>query len=176
MARPTWTRCRWPAHCRSARRRWHRVKPARARSRRGIQPPLLAEPHDEGNAPYKDAIEPVYPELYIIPFFRGGTFVKYAWMLWREINKRDSEWTLGKFKKPQKWARQIEERNRTPQKITDTIKYGTRHRAQNKVNQGNTATRYEWNRNYVVQDDQTREILQVGRPDFDRNAVQWWRW
>jgi hypothetical protein len=130
-----------------------------------------AEPYRQENTPYEDAIEPVYPELYIIPFLRGGTFIKYAWMLWRDINKRDTEWTLGKYKKPQKWARQIEQRGWTPQRITDTIKYGTRHRAPNKVHPENTATRYEWNGNYIVQDDQTKEILQVGSPNFERNLL-----
>lgn len=134
-----------------------------------------ADPYEDDDAPYKDAIEPVYPELYIIPFMRGGTFVKLAWMAWREIDKRDTTWTLGKFKKQQKWARQIEERGWTPQKITNTIKYGWRHRAPNKVNPGNTATRYEWGRDYLVQDDQTREILQLGFHKFIRNKYTKWR-
>lgn len=130
-----------------------------------------AEPYGEEEAADKDAIQPVYPELYIIPFMRGGTFVKFAWMAWRELNKRDTEWTLGHHKKPQKWARQIEERGWTPQKITDTIKYGWRHPAPNKVNPQNTATRYEWNGNFVVRDDRTNEILQVGDAAFKRNIV-----
>lgn len=131
-----------------------------------------AEAYGDGETLYKDAIEPVYPELYIIPFMRGGSFVKLAWMAWRNLDKRDTKWTLGKHKKPQKWARQIEERDWTPQKITETIKYGWRHRAPNKVNPRNTATRYEWGDNFVVQDDQTKEILQVGDSLFKRNPYK----
>jgi hypothetical protein len=131
-----------------------------------------AEPSGDGRLASQDAIEPVYPELYIIPLLRGGTFVKNAWELWQRINKRDPEWVFGRFKKPQKWARQIEERGWTPQMITDTIKRGVRHRAPNKVNPGNTATRYEWNGNYVVRDDRTKEILHVGAPHFMRKSFE----
>ena len=106
---------------------------------------------------------------------RGRTFVKLAWMAWREIDKRDTTWTLGKFKKPQKWARQIEERGWTPQEITNTIKYGLRYRAPNKVNPGNTASLYEWGSNYLVQDNQTREILHLGDSKFIRNKYMKWR-
>ncbi len=60
----------------------------------------------------------------------------------------------------------MKKRGWTRQEITHTIKYGKKHKAPNKVNNQNTATRYELDGKFVVRDDQTREILQVSGKGF----------
>lgn len=113
-------------------------------------------------------VEPVYPELLMLPFLRGGNAVSVAWKLWLKANKRDPEWTLGAHKKPDKWARQMEQRGWTPERISDTIRQGKQYSAPNHVNKSNAATRYEYNGRYLVRDDRTKEILQVGGENFIR--------
>lgn len=83
----------------------------------------------------------------------------------------ETSWTLGSYKSPQRWANQMEERGWTPGSITDTIANGERYEAPNLINRGNTATRYEYNGNYVVRDNQTREIIQIGKPNFIRPEI-----
>jgi len=65
----------------------------------------------------------------------------------------------------------MRDRNWTPDKITNTIANGEKFEAPNFSNPSNTATRYEYNGNYVVRDDQTREIIQIGEPDFIRPPI-----
>jgi hypothetical protein len=85
----------------------------------------------------------------------------------------NSEWVLGNFKSAVRWANQLASRNWTPEDITDTILNGDQFPAPNKVNPGNTATRYQNpdTGRYVVRDDVTNEILQVSRPDFTANIL-----
>jgi hypothetical protein len=50
-------------------------------------------------------------------------------------------------------------------------RHGETFKAPNKVNPTNTATRYEYRGRYVVQDDQTKEILQISEIDFKPNVL-----
>lgn len=63
------------------------------------------------------------------------------------FGKREStDGTLGRFKSAKRWANQLEDRNWTPEEITETIKNGRRYEAPNDVRKydpGATATRYE---------------------------------
>jgi len=79
----------------------------------------------------------------------------------------ETSWTLGSYKSQQRWANQMRDRNWTPNSITDTIANGKQYEAPNNINPGNTATGYEYNGSYIVRDDQTREIIQLGSPKFD---------
>ncbi len=111
-------------------------------------------------------IEEVYPELLLLPWLRIPRILN-AWRLWALGRRESREWTLAKFKSDKRWANQFEDRNWTPEEITETIKYGKKYKAPNlprKHDPGATATRYEYNGRYVVRDDQTREILQVSGP------------
>lgn len=110
-------------------------------------------------------IQPVYPEALLLPLLRVGK-IYTLWKIWSEIKK--PEWTLGKHKSPTRWGNQLRNRRWTPEQITKTIEKGAKYPAPNKVNKGNTATRYEYEGRYVVKDDQTNEILQVGGEDFKR--------
>jgi hypothetical protein len=79
------------------------------------------------------------------------------------------EWRLGGFKSETKWANQMAKRGWTPEQISEAIQRGEAFSAPNKVNPGNTATRYvhpETTRSVVV-DDATREVLHVGGDGFD---------
>ena len=119
-------------------------------------------------------IEEVYPELLILPFLRIPRILN-AWRLWARSRRESREWSLGKFKSDQRWANQFERRNWTPEEITETIKHGKRYKAPNKIrkhiNPRATATRYEKDGRYVVRDDQTGEILQIGDYGFKPNQL-----
>lgn len=123
-------------------------------------------PEDSEDELFPDAIEPVFPELLLIPFLRGGRLYR-LWRGW--LNKRKSNWILGKYKSPTRWGNQLKKRDWTPEQITRTIKNGKRFKAPNKVNPGNTATRYEYEGRFVVRDDKTKEILQVSDKSFIPN-------
>lgn len=120
-------------------------------------PPVINDP----------PIEEVYPELLILPFLRIPRMLN-AWRLWALSRRESRDWTLGKFKSDKRWASQLEKRDWTPEKITETIKHGKRFEAPNnvriKIDPRATATRYEYNGRYVVRDDLTGEILQVSGP------------
>lgn len=77
-------------------------------------------------------IEEVYPELLIVPLLRIPRLLN-AWRLWVLSRREAGDWTLGAHKTPKRWAKQPEERNWTPDDITETIKYGRRYKAPNKV-------------------------------------------
>lgn len=105
----------------------------------------------------------VYPELFLLPLTR----IKNLYGLWKIwLYKQDTDWTLGTFKSPVRWGNQMKNRDWTPGQITHTIQHGKRYPVPNKVNPGNTATRYEYKDRFVVRDDKTKEILQVSREDF----------
>ena len=78
------------------------------------------------------------------------------------------KWIWGHHKPPAKWFKQMNQRGWTPEQITEAMQKGTTETAPNLVNKGNTATRYthpETGR-YVVVDDITQEIIQVGGDGF----------
>lgn len=83
--------------------------------------------------------------------------------------RTNTEWKLGKHKSDAKWENQMRERGWTKEKITDTIKNWKEYKAPNDVRRNDptaTATRYEKDGKFVVRDDQTGEILQVGGEKF----------
>ena len=82
------------------------------------------------------------------------------------------KWVLGQHKSPTTWSNQMINRGWTPRKISETIAKGEKFEAPNKVNPGNTATRYQHNGKFVVKDDTTGEILQIGgENDFIPNKL-----
>jgi len=117
-----------------------------------------AEPIETQDDIYDPPIRPVYPELLLIPLLRVSRLFT-LWKLW--ANNKNTDWTLGKHKSETRWGSQLRNRDWTPEQITTTIKNGKRYPAPNKVNKGNTATRYEYKGRFVVRDNQTKEILQV---------------
>lgn len=60
----------------------------------------------------------------------------------------------------------IEKGNWSPEKISDTIRNGTRHKALNERT-GGSATRYQNGKDYVVRDDKTGDILQLSGPGHE---------
>jgi RHS repeat-associated protein len=77
-------------------------------------------------------------------------------------------WNLGDHKKATKWQKQMEQRDWTPKQIDEALAGGQKHPAPNKVNPGNSATRYvhpKTGRSVVV-DDVTGEVLHVGGDGF----------
>jgi peptidoglycan hydrolase-like protein with peptidoglycan-binding domain len=121
-----------------------------------------AEPYDARiEEIYDPPLEPVYPEVLLIPMLRAGKLYN-LWKAWQ--SKRGTNWTLGTHKSDIKWGNQLKNRNWTHQQITETIQKGNAYKAPNNVNQGNTATRYEYQSRFVVRDDQTKEILQISGP------------
>ena len=99
-----------------------------------------------------------------VVFGRGALGVWRAAML-----ARRSRWVLGKHKSALKWKNRMEGRKWTAKEITDTIRYGERSKAFNKVNKGNRAVRYTNRKTgkYVVRDEDTNEILQVSGNEFE---------
>lgn len=120
--------------------------------------------------PYDPPLESVYPELLLLPFLRMPRFIA-AFRALLSAPKRDPSWTLGRFKSPRKWASQLEKRNWTPNEISETIKNGDNYPVQNRVNPGNEARQYTnpETGKFVVRDEVTREILQVGGEGFAPN-------
>jgi len=102
-----------------------------------------AEPY-HGFVIYDPPIEPVYPELLLLPLLRIPRLLN-AWRLWVLSRRENTEWTLGRHKSEKRWANQIENRNWTPEEIRETIKNGEKFPAPNKINPENAATRYEYN-------------------------------
>jgi len=109
-------------------------------------------------------LDPVYPELLLIPFLRIPRLI-LAWRAWVLARRASREWQLSKTKSSQKWANQLEKGGWTPEKITQTIRNGSAHKAENKRT-GEPATRYQLGDRFVVRDDKTGDILQVSRPNM----------
>ncbi len=86
---------------------------------------------------------------------------------------KESEWSFGTYKSKERWGNQMKERKWTEQEITDTIKTGKADPAPNYINKGNTATRYTDSQSgkFVVRDDVTKEIIQIGDKDFIPNSI-----
>lgn len=112
-------------------------------------------------------LNPVYPELLLLPLLR----LPRLFIAWKNFNQiGNADWRLGKHKSLTKWGNQLKSRDWTPQQIAETLRKGKKYKAPNKVNPKNTATRYEYKGKFVVQDDQTKEILQVsGSKNFMAN-------
>ena len=82
-------------------------------------------------------LEPVYPLETVIGLLAGSQL----FAAWRglaavvtaeaEGATASTEWTLGAFKSPQRWANQIEKRGWTPDDITNTIANGDAFEAPN---------------------------------------------
>lgn len=140
-------------------------------------PPPTGNPGDAGNCrcvaePYIPTVllndpplDPVYPELLLIPFLRIPSLVA-AWRLWVLQRNLSKTWKLGNHKSAQKWANRMEKGNWTPSKISEVIQKGEAYAAPNNVNRSNTATRYELGNDFVVVDDITKEVLQVSEPGY----------
>ena len=110
-------------------------------------------------------IEPVYPELLLLPFLRIGRLLN-AWRAWAHRRRVNSQWKLGGHKSQAKWANRIEKGKWTPDDITEKIRRGEPHPAPNNVNPGNGATRYQLGNRFIVRDNVTKEILQLGAPGY----------
>jgi hypothetical protein len=158
---------------------WHtqgdeKVRPSHAANDGKVfawkNPPETGNPGEEYGCrcwaePYSgDAIEPVYPELLIIPLLRIGRLAE-AWRAWILSRRTSKEWRLGDYKSPGRWAKQLKEGGWTPEKITNTIKNGERYKAENRIRGGTPATRYQLGDDFVVLDNETNEIIQVSRPN-----------
>lgn len=75
---------------------------------------------------------------------------------------------FGGHKSAEKFQDQMQKRGWTSEQINEAIAKGQRFSAQNKVNPGNTATRYvhpQTGRSVIV-DDITKEVLHVGADGF----------
>jgi hypothetical protein len=83
-----------------------------------------------------------------------------------EINPAQEgyDWKLGDFKSAQRWQNQMTSRGWTMEDINDAIENGEQFPAPNFINPGNSATRFinPTTGRYVVMDNITKEILQVG--------------
>jgi hypothetical protein len=115
-------------------------------------------------------LEPVYPELLFLPYFRIGRII-LAFRRFIETGRRGADWSFGKFKSPKRWANQLEKRDWTPDEITETIAKGKSYRVENRVNPNNEARQYTNMRTgrFVVRDEVTKEILQVSGDGFNQN-------
>ncbi|HEY1096791.1 MAG TPA: phage minor head protein [Alphaproteobacteria bacterium] len=113
-------------------------------------------------------LEPVYPELLLLPLSRVGRLYN-IWTIW--VNQKNTEWSLGQFKSPERWRNQLRNRDWTPEQITQTIKHGQKFPAPNKVNPANKAIRYEYKGRYLVRDEVTKEVLQLAKPNFERPII-----
>jgi Colicin E5 ribonuclease domain len=142
-----------------------------------------ADPLLDGANQYSDAIEPVYPLESLLGMagaLRGIARVVGGKILQRLARsgrpaprggRTNTEWTLGAHKSPTKWENQMRQRGWDKEKITDTIKNGREHAAPNKVNPSNTANRYEKGGKFIVRDDKTKEIIQLGDSGFKPNKL-----
>ena len=96
---------------------------------------------------------------------------------WDDRNRPDPadapwHWQFGRFKTMRKWESQMQQRGWTKDEITKTLAEGKEFPAPNKVNPGNEAIRYQLNDKFVVRDEVTKEILQVGGEGFAPNTVK----
>lgn len=155
-----------------------KVRPSHAANEGQIfawdNPPATGNPGDEYGCRcaaepyygiYDPPIEPLYPELALIPLLRVGRLL-VAWRAWVAQRALSRAWKLGSHKSAIKWWNRLEKGDWTPEKITRTIKERKAYKAPNKVNKPNTATGYELDGNFVVVDDVTGEVLQVSGPGF----------
>jgi hypothetical protein len=140
-------------------------------------PPDTGHPGEDINCrcvaePYYGITEPPLDSSYLDTFaialviallvrFPQLAIIWRAWFLRRGASR---EWQLSKTKSAQKWANRMEKGSWITEKITQTIKNGTRYKVKNERT-GGAATRYELNGSYVVRDDTTGDILQLSGPE-----------
>lgn len=113
--------------------------------------------------PNDPPLEPVYPELLMLPLLRVGRL----FAAWRELlaaRNTSRDWQLSPTKSEITWRNRIEKGNWTPDKITNTLRYGKRNNVINERT-GAPATRYELDGRYLVRDDKTGDILQLSGPN-----------
>ena len=118
-------------------------------------------------------IRPVYPEEFILELLPQGR-VANAFRRFIESGRRGADWIVGRSKRKRKWANQFQNRDWTPQEITEIIKTGKRYPAPNDVNKGNEAVRYQDPKTgrFVVRDEVTKEILQISGSNFKPRTIE----
>lgn len=84
--------------------------------------------------------------------------------------RKDTDWSFDKNKSPKKWENQKRERDWTDEEITKAIKHGDAYRTEN-YRTNKPATLYEYNGKYVVRDDTTKEIIQIGCKGFEHPSL-----
>lgn len=147
---------------------WVREREAKRRVEENLAPEKgLANVDPVLIQPGLDAIKPVYPLETVLGILIGGSPFKTA-IRFLEMSLRDSEWSFGHHKTQTKWNNRMIKRGWTEEKITETIQNGKRFDAPNEVNKGNKAVRYEYEGNFVVRDEITKEIIQLGDKSFER--------
>lgn len=120
-------------------------------------------------------IDPVYPVEWLLGL--GGLFRVFGAIgdalggMFGGTAESDTAWTLGEHKSPTTWNNQMQSRGWTNEDITTTIQNGKPYPAPNNLPGRGTATRYEYNGKYLVRDDQTKEILQLGDKNFYRPPI-----
>ncbi|GMV42862.1 MAG: hypothetical protein AMXMBFR64_45780 [Myxococcales bacterium] len=82
--------------------------------------------------------------------------------------QRPDQWKLGSHKSVTTWRNQMAKRGWTPRQIAEAIYMGERSPAANKVNKGNSASRYvhPTTGRRVIVDDVTQEVLHVSAEAF----------
>jgi hypothetical protein len=112
-----------------------------------------------------DAID---PSISPLDFLGGGGVVKTGIKV---ITKRNINWTFGQYKSATRWSNQLKKRNWSDESITKALKHGKKFRAPNNINPNNKAFRYEYKGSYIVRDERTKEILQLGKAEFKRPSI-----
>jgi hypothetical protein len=87
-----------------------------------------------------------------------------------EGGREDSEWSFDKNKSETKWKNQKQKRGWTDEEITKAIKHGKAFRAKNFRNK-NPATLYKYKGKYVIRDNVTKEIIQIGGKGFSHPSL-----
>lgn len=117
----------------------------------------------QNTLPDDPPIEPVYPELALLPLLRIGRL----YTAWRNLVRARGarKWKLSPTKSHVKWRNQIEKGGWTPEKIQDLLLTGSRTSVKNERT-GGAATLYQKEGRFLVRDDKTGDILQLSRPGF----------
>ena len=84
--------------------------------------------------------------------------------------RKDTEWSFDKNKSTTKWENQKKARGWTDKEITEAIKKGDAFPAENFRN-NNPATLYKYKDKYVIRDDVTKEIIQIGGKGFGHPSL-----
>jgi hypothetical protein len=133
---------------------------------------LTDKPTASGRGPKNPAnlLEIAETILSMTPHGRGWRFIAQTLRIGGQLAQPLAKLAFGGHKSAKRWANQIRKREWDLDEITETTSRGKKFPAPNNVNPGNTATRYENPRTgkYIVRDDKTGDILQLGRRDFDR--------
>lgn len=84
--------------------------------------------------------------------------------------RKDTEWSFDKNKSRTRWENQKKKRGWTDEEITKAIKDGDAYPAEN-FRTNKPATLYEHNGKYVIRDDTTKEIIQIGGKGFEHPSL-----